>query len=97
MRDIVDLVHYTIRDAHNYIQEIATNNVVSYFDTLAQYYMIIYGVYMGLSISMCFIFGFLFINKLKQELITSANILAIMPLEEIETRDRAKIEAFLNS
>ena len=28
---------------------------------------------------------------------TSANILAIMPLEELEQRDRHKIEQFLNS
>lgn len=59
--------------------------------------MIVYGIYMGLSILMCLIFGLFFFKQIRQEIITSANILAIMPLEELDNKDRQKIEVFLNS
>jgi hypothetical protein len=52
---------------------------------------------MGISILMCLIFGLFVFKTLRQQIITSANILAIMPLEELESRERQKIEAFLNS
>ena len=74
-----------------------TNSALAYFDQLAQYYMIVYGCYMGVSILMCLIFGLFVFKKLRQQIITSANILAIMPLEDLDSRDRQRIESFLNS
>ena len=50
--------------------------------------MIIYSCYMGVSIIMCLVFGLYVFKKLRQQIITSANILAIMPLEELDSRDR---------
>jgi len=70
---------------------------MGYFDTLANMYMIIYGCYMGLSILICIVFGLFVFKQLRTQIITSANILAIMPLEELDSRDRQKIETFLNS
>ena len=46
---------------------------------------------------MSFVFGLVIFRKLKEQIMTSANILAIMPLEELEHKDRQKIEVFLNS
>lgn len=59
--------------------------------------MIIYITYMVVSVIMALIFGLVIFQKLKQQIMTSANILAIMPLEELDQRDRHKIEQFLNS
>ncbi len=59
--------------------------------------MIIYITYMVVSVIMALIFGLVIFQKLKQQIMTSANILAIMPLDELDQRDRHKIEQFLNS
>jgi drug/metabolite transporter superfamily protein YnfA len=59
--------------------------------------MIVYACYMGVSIVLCLIFGFFVFKKLRDQIMTSANILAIMPLEDLDTRDRQRIETFLNS
>jgi hypothetical protein len=59
--------------------------------------MIIYVCYMVVSVIMSFVFGLVIFRKLKEQIMTSANILAIMPLEELEHKDRQKIEVFLNS
>ena len=86
-----------IHQALQHIQVIVTDTAMSYFDGLARMYMIIYSCYMGISILLCLIFGLFVFKKLRQQIITSANILAIMPLEELDSRDRTKIETFLNS
>jgi hypothetical protein len=52
---------------------------------------------MVVSVIMSFVFGLVIFRKLKEQIMTSANILAIMPLEELEHKDRQKIEVFLNS
>jgi hypothetical protein len=43
---------------------------------------------MVVSILMCLIFGLFMFKKLRDQIITSANILMIMPLEELDSRDR---------
>jgi len=52
---------------------------------------------MVISVLMSFVFGLVIFKKLKEQIMTSANILVIMPLEELEHKDRLKIDAFLNS
>lgn len=52
---------------------------------------------MVISVVMSLIFGLIVFKKLKQQIMTSANILAIMPLEDLEHKDKQKIEMFLNS
>ena len=96
-RDLLDLTTLYLHDALQLLQSIMTENALAYFNKLINYYVIIYGVYMGLSIFLCFFFGFFVFKKLRQQIIASGNILAIMPLEELDIKDRAKIESFLNS
>ena len=79
------------------MDNLITQNALGYFEQLASYYMIIYITYMVVSVIMALIFGLVIFQKLKQQIMTSANILAIMPLEELDQRDRHKIEQFLNS
>jgi len=97
LRDLTDLSKSYITDVFQYVQIVVTDSVTAYFDSLARYYMIVYGCYMGLSIVLCLIFGLFVFKKLREQIITSANILAIMPLEDLDTRDRQRIETFLNS
>ncbi len=94
---MVDLITYFVHDALFYMDDLITSNALSYFEQLAQYYMIIYVCYMVSSVVLSLIFGLVIFKKLKQQIMTSANIIAIMPLEELEMRDRHKIETFLNS
>lgn len=86
-----------IHEAFIYLEGQATQAALDYFDSFAQIYLIIYTVYMGMAVLMCFFFGFFVFKKLKEQIITSTNILAIIPLEDIEHKDRMKIETFLNS
>jgi hypothetical protein len=79
------------------MDNLITVNALSYFEELANYYKIIYVSYMVISVLMSFLFGLVIFKKLKQQIMTSANILVIMPLEELEHKDRLKIEMFLNS
>jgi hypothetical protein len=74
------------------MDDLITSNALSYFNTLARFYMIIFVSYMVISVIMSFVFGLVIFKKLKQEIMTSANILAIMPLEDLERKDRHKIE-----
>jgi hypothetical protein len=97
VRDMIDLITYFMHDALFYMDNLITQNALDYFEQLASYYMIIYITYMVVSVIMALIFGLVIFQKLKQQIMTSANILAIMPLEELDQRDRHKIEQFLNS
>lgn len=94
---MIDLITYFMHDALFYMDNLITQNALDYFEQLASYYMIIYITYMVVSVIMALIFGLVIFQKLKQQIMTSANILAIMPLEELDQRDRHKIEQFLNS
>ena len=94
---MIDLITYFMHDALFYMDNLITQNALNYFEQLASYYMIIYITYMVVSVIMALIFGLVIFQKLKQQIMTSANILAIMPLEELDQRDRHKIEQFLNS
>jgi hypothetical protein len=93
----VDLITYFVNDALYSMDNLITTNALSYFEELANYYKIIYVSYMVISVLMSFLFGLVIFKKLKQQIMTSANILVIMPLEELEHKDRLKIEMFLNS
>ena len=64
---------------------------------MISYYIIIYGVYMGVSVILCLFFTFFVFKKVKKQIMTSSNILAILPLEELDIKERQKIESFLNS
>lgn len=97
LRDLTDLVRGHIHEAFQFIQGQVTSSANTYFNNLASYYTIVYSCYMGLSVVLFLIFCLFFFKKLRQQIITSGNILAIMPLEELEPKDRLKIEAFLNS
>jgi hypothetical protein len=81
---MIDLITYFMHDALFYMDDLITGNALGYFEDLANYYMIIYITYMVASVFMSLIFGFVIFQKLKQQIMTSANILAIMPLEELE-------------
>lgn len=91
------MVTYFVHDSLSYLGDLVTKNALSYFARLANYYMIIYACYMVISVIMSFVFGLVIFKKLKEQIMTSANILAIMPLEELEHKNRHKIEVFLNS
>jgi hypothetical protein len=97
VRDMIDLITYFMHDALFYMDTMITTNALSYFEGLAYYYMIIYITYMVLSVIMSLIFGLVIFQKLKHQILTSGNILAIMPLDDLEQKDRHKIEQFLNS
>ena len=97
LSDLTDLSKSYITDVFQYLQSVTTQTVLDYFNSLAQYYMIVYACYMGVSIVLCLIFGLFVFKKLRDQIMTSANILAIMPLEDLDTRDRQRIETFLNS
>jgi len=92
VKDIVDLMYYFIHDSLSLLDDIITSNALDYFNTLARFYMIIFVSYMVISVIMSFVFGLVIFKKLKQSIMTSANILAIMPLEDLEHKDRHKIE-----
>ncbi|CDW78804.1 pas domain s-box family protein [Stylonychia lemnae] len=96
LKDLVDLFNEYLHDALNYLEELVTKAAIEYFDQLSQQYLILYTAYIGVSIILCFFFGFYVFKKLKQQVMTSTNILAIIPLEDLENKDRVKIEAFLN-
>ncbi len=97
MRNIVDLVTFFLHDALEYMDNLITSNALSYFQSLAKTYMTIYATYMAISVALSFIFGLYVFKKLKQQIMTSANILAIMPLEDLDHKDKMRIEVFLNS
>ncbi len=97
VKDLVDLISYFVHDSLSYLDDLITENALKYFERLANYYMIIYVCYMVVSVIMSFVFGLVIFKKLKEQIMTSANILAIMPLDELEHKDRHKIEVFLNS
>jgi hypothetical protein len=84
VKDMVDLITYYMHDALNYMDNLITQNALEYFEQLANYYMIIYITYMVVSVLLSLIFGLVIFQKLKQQIMTSANILAIMPLEDLE-------------
>lgn len=97
LKSVVDLVTYHLHDALDYLDALVTTNALAYFNSLAQSYMTIYVTYMVISVVASFIFGLVVFKKLKQQIMTSANILAIMPLEELDHKDKMRIEVFLNS
>jgi hypothetical protein len=84
VKDIIDLMYYFIHDSLFLMDDLITSNALSYFNTLARFYMIIFVSYMVISVIMSFVFGLVIFKKLKQQIMTSANILAIMPLEDLE-------------
>eukprot|EP00347_Sterkiella_histriomuscorum_P015474 403356890 len=96
LRDMTDLFNEYLHDALDYMEDLATQTTTEYFDGLSSSYMIIYASYIGISIVLCFFFGFFVFRKLREQIMTSTNILAIIPLEDLDNRDRIKIETFLN-
>jgi hypothetical protein len=82
MRDLIDIVKSYMRDAFNFVAAEVTNSVNSYFNSLATYYTVIYACFMSLSLILCLVFGLFVFKKLREQIITSAHILSIMPLEE---------------
>jgi hypothetical protein len=97
MRNIVDLVTFFLHDALDYMDNLITSNALNYFQSLANSYLTIYATYMAISVALSFIFGLYVFKKLKHQIMTSANILAIMPLEDLDHKDKMRIEVFLNS
>jgi hypothetical protein len=57
VKDMVDLINYFLHDALFYMDDLITNNALNYFESLANYYMIIYITYMVASVVMSLIFG----------------------------------------
>jgi hypothetical protein len=97
VKDIIDLITYFIHDALFFMDDLITSNALAYFNQLALYYLAIFVTYMVVSVIMSLIFGLVVFKKLKQQIMTSANIIAIMPLDDLDHRDRQKIDQFLNS
>ena len=97
VKDIIDLITYYIHDSLYFMDDLITSNALAYFDELAGYYLTIFVTYMAISVVLSLFFGLVIFKKLKQQIMTSANIIAIMPLDELDHRDRHKIDQFLSS
>lgn len=97
VKDIVDLIIYFLHDTLFYMDDLITSNALAYFNQLANYYLIIFVTYMASSVVMTFVFGLVIFKKVKQQIMTSANILAIMPLDDLDHKEKHKIDQFLNS
>lgn len=93
----MDLIIYFLHDTLFYMDDLITSNALAYFNQLANYYLIIFVTYMASSVVMTFVFGLVIFKKVKQQIMTSANILAIMPLDDLDHKEKHKIDQFLNS
>lgn len=70
---------------------------MAYYDGLASQYMAVFVSYMVLCVGMCLIFGLVIFKKLKEQIMTSANILAILPMEDLDHKEKRKIDLFLSN
>lgn len=97
LRDYVDLLSLYLKDALDQLLLFAKDNSIGFFSQMSNRYLIVYLTYLCVAVIMCLILGLVVFKKLRQQILTSVNILAIMPLEEIQVKERVKIEKFLNS
>ena len=89
---MIDLVIYFLHDSLLSVSDLVTKTAIAYFDKLANYYMIVFVTYLALSITISLLFGLVFFKKLKMQVMTSANILAILPIDDLDHRDKQKID-----